>query len=122
VPFADASPATPQPPVPQPAAAPGANPGQSSAAAVQSNTAGASFTRSPLFIQAGAFSDPANAERMAEKLRIGNLGKVFVREDVIAGRRMYRVRIGPVPDVADFDRVVAALERAGINDAHLALD
>jgi rare lipoprotein A len=76
----------------------------------------------PLFVQAGAFSDPANAERLAEKLRGGGYGKVFVRDDQIAGRRMFRVRIGPVPDVAEFDRVVAALERAGINDAHLALD
>jgi len=76
----------------------------------------------PLFVQAGAFSDPANAERLADKLRGGSYGKVFVRDDQIAGRRMYRVRIGPVPDVAEFDRVVAALERAGINDAHLALD
>ena len=76
----------------------------------------------PLFVQAGAFADPANAERLAEKLRGGSYGKVFVRDDRIAGRRMYRVRIGPVPDVAEFDRVVAALERAGINDAHLALD
>jgi len=75
-----------------------------------------------LFVQAGAFADPANAERLAERLRGGNLGKIFVRDDQIAGRRMYRVRIGPVPDVAEFDRVVAALERAGINDAHLALD
>jgi len=73
-------------------------------------------------VQAGAFADPANAERLAEKLRGGSYGKVFVRDDRIAGRRMYRVRIGPVPDVAGFDRVVAALERAGINDAHLALD
>jgi rare lipoprotein A len=75
-----------------------------------------------LFVQAGAFSDPANAERLAEKLRSGSYGKVFVRDDQIAGRRMYRVRIGPVPDVAQFDRVVAALEQAGINDAHLAFD
>jgi rare lipoprotein A len=75
-----------------------------------------------LFVQAGAFSDPANAERLAEKLRGGGYGKVLVRDDQIAGRRMYRVRIGPVPSVAEFDRVVAALERAGINDAHLALD
>jgi hypothetical protein len=35
---------------------------------------------------------------------------------------MYRVRIGPVADVAEFDRVVDALARAGISDAHLALD
>lgn len=75
-----------------------------------------------LFIQAGAFSDPNNAARLAEKLRGGGYGKVFVRDDQIAGRRMYRVRIGPVADVAEFDRVVAALEQVGINDAHLALD
>jgi rare lipoprotein A len=82
----------------------------------------AAATVPPLFVQAGAFADPANAERLAERLRGGNMGKVFVRDDQIAGRRMYRVRIGPVPDVAEFDRVVAALEQAGISDAHLALD
>jgi rare lipoprotein A len=75
-----------------------------------------------LFVQAGAFSDPANADRLVQKLRGGGYGTVFVRDDQIAGRRMYRVRIGPIPDVADFDRVVAALERAGVHDAHLALD
>jgi rare lipoprotein A len=75
-----------------------------------------------LFIQAGAFSDPKNAERLVERLRGGAYGKVFVRDNEIAGRRMYRVRIGPVPDVAEFDRIIAALERVGIHDAHLALD
>jgi rare lipoprotein A len=75
-----------------------------------------------LFIQAGAFSDPKNAERLMEKLRGGRYGKVFVRDNEIAGRKMYRVRIGPVPSVAEFDRVVAALERVGVSDAHLALD
>jgi rare lipoprotein A len=87
-----------------------------------SGTARGAAGGSALFIQAGAFSDPANAQRLAEKLRSGNYGKIFVRDDQIAGRKMYRVRIGPVPDVAEFDRVIAALERAGINDAHLALD
>jgi rare lipoprotein A len=87
-----------------------------------SNAADAAAPSAALFVQAGAFSDPANAQRMAEKLRGGSYGKVFVRDDQIAGRRMYRVRIGPVRDVAAFDRVVAALERAGISDAHLALD
>jgi rare lipoprotein A len=75
-----------------------------------------------LFIQAGAFSDPKNAERLVGKLRGGGYGKIFMRDDEIAGRRMYRVRIGPVPSVAEFDRIVAALERVGIHDAHLALD
>ena len=78
--------------------------------------------RAPLFVQAGAFADPANAERLAGKLRGGGYGKIFVRDDVIAGRKMYRVRIGPVPDVPEFDRIVAALERDGVHDAHLALE
>jgi rare lipoprotein A len=97
---------------------------QSQTAASDSSGSAVSTVPVPraLFIQAGAFSDPKNAERLMEKLRGGGYGSVFVRDNEIAGRRMYRVRIGPVPDVAEFDRVVAALERAGINDAHLALD
>jgi rare lipoprotein A len=75
-----------------------------------------------LFVQAGAFADPANALRLAARLQGRGYGKVFVRDDLIAGRKMYRVRIGPVPDVPEFDRIVAALEQAGVRDAHLALD
>jgi rare lipoprotein A len=75
-----------------------------------------------LFIQAGAFSDPKNADRLMEKLRGGGYGKIFVRDNEIAGRRMYRVRIGPVANVAEYDRIVAALARVGVHDAHLALD
>ena len=74
------------------------------------------------FVQAGAFSDPKNADRLAEKLRGGGYGTVFVRENEIAGRRMFRVRIGPISSVEEFDRIVAALARGGINDARLALD
>ena len=75
-----------------------------------------------LFVQAGAFADPANAERLAARLRGGGYGNVFVRDDWIAGRKMYRVRIGPVPDVPEFDRIVDALARAGVRDAHLAMN
>jgi peptidoglycan lytic transglycosylase len=75
-----------------------------------------------LYVQAGAFADPANAERLAMRLRGGAFGTVFIRDDTIAGRKLYRVRIGPVPGVPEFDRIVAALEQAGVRDAHLALD
>jgi rare lipoprotein A len=109
-------PAAPLTIVPAAEAAPAASP------AVAATATAIAAPAPALFVQAGAFADPANAERLAQRLRGGNLGKVFVRDDQIAGRRMYRVRIGPVPDVAEFDRVVAALEQAGISDAHLALD
>jgi rare lipoprotein A len=76
----------------------------------------------PLFLQAGAFSDPQNAQRLAAKLGSAGYGSIFVRDDEIAGRRMYRVRIGPIQNVAEFDRVIAALKRDGVRDAHLALE
>jgi rare lipoprotein A len=76
----------------------------------------------PLYIQAGAFANPSNAERLAARLRGGGYGSIFVREHRIAGHTLYRVRIGPVPDVAEFDRIVAALAQAGVTDARLALD
>jgi rare lipoprotein A len=75
-----------------------------------------------LFVQAGAFAAPANAQRLAEQLRGAGYTQVFVRDDLVNGRRLYRVRIGPIPNVPEFDRVVAALEQAGVRDAHLALD
>jgi rare lipoprotein A len=84
--------------------------------------AASTAVRPALFVQAGAFADPANAERLAARLRGGDYGKIFVRDDVVAGRRMYRVRIGPVAGVPEFDRIIAALERIGVQDAHLASD
>jgi rare lipoprotein A len=111
-----ASPGTPSPGTPSPAAA------TSGAGTVEPGSAPTSAVRTVLFVQAGAFADPANAERLAAKLRGGGYGKIFVRDDLIAGRKMFRVRIGPVPDVPEFDRIVAALERAGVHDAHLAMD
>jgi len=83
---------------------------------------GAAPSHAPLYIQAGAFADPANAERLAGRLRGGAYGSVFVRATDFAGRRLYRVRLGPIADVAEFDRIVAALAQAGVADAHLALD
>jgi rare lipoprotein A len=117
---AAASPGTASPAAASGAATSGA--AASGAATVDSASAPSSAVRTVLFVQAGAFADPANAERLAAKLRGGGYGKIFVRDDLIAGRKMYRVRIGPVPDVPEFDRIVATLQRAGVHDAHLALD
>lgn len=75
-----------------------------------------------LFIQAGAFGSPANAEKLAAQLRSNGYAQAFVRSDSVAGRTWYRVRLGPIADVAGFDRVVAELKRLGVADAHLALD
>jgi rare lipoprotein A len=104
-------------------AAQAAQPAQSAPASSPPATSGwTPLPAAPLFVQAGAFADPANAERLAAKLRDQSFSNVFVREDDVAGRHLYRVRIGPVPDVPAFDRIVGALEQAGVSDAHLALN
>jgi rare lipoprotein A len=75
-----------------------------------------------LFVQAGAFASADNAQKLVEKLRLNHLGTVFIRENTLAGRKLYRVRLGPVADVAQFDRLVAALDQIGVHEARLALD
>jgi cell division protein FtsN len=40
----------------------------------------------------------------------------------VNGQAIYRVRIGPIAGVDDFDRVVEKMSMIGISDAYLALD
>lgn len=75
-----------------------------------------------LFVQLGAFSDPLNAEEFARQL----VGRGFAAAQVMAApreeRMVYRVRIGPVPGIAELDVLTADLEAAGISDYHLAYE
>lgn len=75
-----------------------------------------------LYVQAGAFADQANAERLLARMRAAGVGPAFVRSDERDGRTLYRVRVGPVPSVTEFDRVIGKLRAIGVADARLALD
>jgi rare lipoprotein A len=77
---------------------------------------------SPLYVQAGAFSTQANAERLLSQLRSQGVAKSFVREDRVDDKPLYRVRIGPIPTVPEFDRLLVRLKKLGVADARLALD
>jgi rare lipoprotein A len=75
-----------------------------------------------LYVQAGAFSTEANASRLLERLRAEGVDKSFLRQDQLDGRALYRVRVGPIPSVSEFDRVLARLRSLGLADAQLAAD
>jgi peptidoglycan lytic transglycosylase len=75
-----------------------------------------------MYVQAGAFGTAANADKLAIQLRDNGYPQAQVRTDLVAGRSLYRVRIGPIIDVPTFDRIVTRLKTLGIADAHLALD
>lgn len=74
------------------------------------------------FAQAGAFAEEMNARRLAERLRDAQVGAVVVSEARVDGKRLFRVRVGPVTGVSDFDALIERLRQAGIESARLALD
>ena len=77
---------------------------------------------SELYVQAGAFSLEANATKLVGQLRAQGVSNAAVRADQVSGKTLYRVRVGPIPGVPEFDRAVARLKKLGIADARLAAD
>ena len=72
-----------------------------------------------IFVQVGAFGDRANAERRQAALQSGGIGSSFIFADEAANPPIYRVRIGPVAGVEDYDALVDKLETLGISDPYL---
>jgi rare lipoprotein A len=72
-----------------------------------------------IYVQVGAFGERANAERRLGALSIGGIENAFIHEEQTAGRTLYRVRIGPVADVVQYDVLVEELENIGITDPYL---
>jgi rare lipoprotein A len=75
---------------------------------------------SSIYVQAGAFSSESNAAELLERLRASGVKNGSLSENQVGGRTLYRVRVGPVPSVGEYDRVVSRLKALGIADARLA--
>ncbi len=77
---------------------------------------------STVYVQVGAFGDAANARKRFALLRSGGIGDAFVLEDNSTSPALYRIRIGPIADVLQYDNLVAQLQDLGISDTHLVTD
>lgn len=75
-----------------------------------------------IYVQVGAFGNAENARRRYAMLRDGGVGPAFVHEDAAGPQALYRVRIGPIADVTQYDSIVAQLERLGISETHLVTE
>ncbi len=74
-----------------------------------------------IFIQAGAFSQYENANRL--RARLGLLGyPVRVHQVYITNQPMFRVRVGPLRSVEAADRTLDRLVAAGYADAQIVID
>jgi len=75
-----------------------------------------------LYMQAGAFSDQGNAQRVLQRLRAGGLTGAFILSPPDGKPPLYRVRLGPINSVPEFDQLAARLKTLGFPDARLATD
>jgi len=75
-----------------------------------------------LYLQVGAYSDQANAERAASTLRSAQLGAVRVVEGSSNGRAVRRVRIGPLRDADEADALAPKVRALGLGEPRVAID
>jgi rare lipoprotein A len=75
-----------------------------------------------LYVQAGAFADQNNAQRAITRLRAAGLTRAFIAPPASDKPLLYKVRVGPIRDVADFDQLAAKLATLGFPGARLAMD
>lgn len=74
-------------------------------------------TLTGMFVQVGAFAERANAVRLAR--RLSGLSRSVISAANINGRTLFRVRMGPIADVEQADRLLAKVIGAGHGDARL---
>ncbi len=72
------------------------------------------------FVQAGAFSDSANAQRLSQQL--SSFGTTQVYPANVGGRSFYRVRVGPFQNVAEADAALGQILSKGINNAMIVVE
>ncbi len=77
---------------------------------------------STVYVQVGAFGDAENARRRFALLRSGGVGDAFVLEDNSTSPALYRIRIGPIADVLQYDTLLAQLQNLGISETHLVTE
>ena len=73
-----------------------------------------------IYIQAGAYSQAANATKAKD--RISNLGAVQVSGARVQGVDVYRVRLGPIANVDDADRILDRVVHSGMPEARIVVD
>lgn len=75
-----------------------------------------------MFVQAGAFSRRDNAVKLVDRLKASGFVNPFVVSDDLGPRTLHRVRVGPLADVQEFDRISGRLRMLGVADSHLVVE
>jgi rare lipoprotein A len=73
-----------------------------------------------MYVQAGAFINPANAQLLRKKLSA--YGQSQVIPAIVGNQKYYRVRLGPIASLDQADRILEQVVAAGHPEAKLIVD
>jgi rare lipoprotein A len=76
--------------------------------------------RTQIYVQAGAFTQVANAVRL--RARLASLGDVQISKALVGADAFYRVRLGPMANVVQADQTLEMLLGSGFKDARVIVD
>jgi len=75
-----------------------------------------------LYLQVGAFGDKLNAQKLQQQLNGHGIANVVIRYDESRVPALYRVRLGPISNVDEYDSLVKRVSGIHIKDTHLVTE
>lgn len=75
-----------------------------------------------MYLQVGAFGEAGNARSLAARLAGEGISGVSVQAPAAGTPDLYKVRIGPFSDIADYDRIVARVTAMQITTTQLVVE
>ena len=75
-----------------------------------------------LYLQVGAFGERLNAQKLQQQLNSHGISNVVIRYDESREPALYRVRLGPITNVTEYDALVERVAGIHIKDTHLVTE
>lgn len=75
-----------------------------------------------LYLQVGAFTKWDNAASLRSRLAQARLGPILIQTELRGGTPLYRVRVGPLTDIEESDRLLERATRHGLSGARVVID
>lgn len=75
-----------------------------------------------MYLQVGAFGDRTNAQQLLNRLHGNGFQNASIRADTAGDPALFRVRVGPIADVAQYDLLVEKMARLEIVNTHLVTE
>lgn len=74
-----------------------------------------------IFLQVGAFAERANADAVLLRLSGAGIARAFILPATESGRTLYKVRIGPLPDVDQVDALTRRMASFGYPEPQVVI-